>query len=190
MKFLHYLDQVIFGIEDACFARSYTAEEADMRLSALIWHPSPKSAFSYFISQRILKQTISIPELMGQVSRERVLIFRYHQGMDRTQFRPVFRGKFMSEGNQTFLRGSFSMALSTKIMTILWFGFIICLAIVFTNGGQYELQPAFCLLLGVPALAFFVFYGFGRWVSRYDRDFISERIQVSIRALTCQYKSG
>ncbi len=181
MKFLHYLDRIIFGTEEVYFASGYNAEEAAKYLSEIVLHPSPKSTFSYFTSRYILQQTFSLPDLIGKVSREKVFIFRYRQGMGRTPFRPIFQGKFIVEDNQTFLKGLFSMALSTKIMTILWFGLIIYFTIMSINGNRQELQPISFLLPVGTILIFFSLYGFGRWVSRNDRDFISERIKSSIK---------
>jgi hypothetical protein len=101
--------------------------------------------------------------------------------MGRTPFRLVFQGKFIVEDNQTFLKGSFSMALSTKILTALWFGLVICFTIMPISGNQQELQPASLLLPVGATLTFLGLYGFGRWVSRNDGGFIVERIESSIK---------
>ena len=180
MKFFRYLDQVIFGTKNACFSSSYDIEDAATNLSVVVLQPSPKFKFSYFISRYILRQSISTPDLTGKVSKENVFVFRHRQGMGRTQFRPIFKGKFVVEDNQTFLRGSFSMALSTKVITILWIGFSIYLQVMFIKASQQEIQPVIFLIPGIIILIFLLFYGFGRWVSREDRHFISEKIEASI----------
>jgi hypothetical protein len=181
VKFLHYLDQILFGTEEACFSSAYNAQEAATHLSAVILHPSPKFTGSYLTARYILKQNISLPALIGKVSGEKVVIFRHRQGIGRTPFRPIFQGKFVVKDSRTVLKGSFSMALSTKIMTFLWLGFSIYLTLMAINGNQQELQPILFLFPVLSTLIFFLVYGFGRWVSRDDRDFISERIKSSLK---------
>ncbi len=64
------------------------------------------------------------------------------------------------------------------LTTILWLGFSIYLTTMSIKSNQQEfLTITFPFLL---TMIFFLFYGFGRWVSRDDRYFISERIKSSI----------
>lgn len=180
MKFFRYLDQIIFGTTEVCFSSSYNVKDAATHLSTVVLQPSPKFKSSYFISRYIKGQNIFIPELIGKVSNEKVLVFRYRRGMSRTQFRPIFNGKFIIEDNQTFLKGSFSTALSTKVITILWLGFSIYLTIMCIWSNQQDFSPVIFLIPVILILIFLLFYGYGRWVSRDDRHFISEKIKSSI----------
>ncbi|MEM7345324.1 MAG: hypothetical protein AAF485_13880, partial [Chloroflexota bacterium] len=101
MNLFRYLDQIVFTTEEACFLCTKNEKEGLESLSQIVLQPSAKFRIDYFVSRFIRRERVTLPELMGQLSTEKVVIFRLRQGMRRTQFRPIFTGKFIIENDQT-----------------------------------------------------------------------------------------
>lgn len=162
------------------FNTPYDVDEATQRLTAIVLESSLKFKLSYFISRYILWKRVSLADLIGHVSEEKVFLFRYRQGMGRNSFKPIFHGRFIAHNQQTYLNGSISVAMSTKIVTGLWFAWTIYFTGMVIN--FYQQNPVFIVLLMPigPVLMYLLLYGVGRWVNRDDEAFMIKKIEAAI----------
>lgn len=120
--------------------------------------------------------------LAGRVNEKRVILHRIHFMM-RNSFQAYFYGNFSRVGSETILKGRFTMARPVKIFDFIFFTFAILFTVItlFASASDIEGSRALLILIPLGISGFAVLLTlFGKWISKGDVQWISDKIKSAI----------
>jgi hypothetical protein len=118
----------------------------------------------------------------GTVTAQHVSLYRSIP-LFANSFKPIFAGRFCSEGGRTFLRGVFTMHWLAKAFMTFWFGFCLFWTLLATVMALAKPQEVwFFPIFGLGMmLAGFAIVQLSTWLARNDTRYLSTVIENALR---------